>query len=67
MQNGIDVIWETVGSPLFEQLFEHLARRGRLVNVGATAGYQTVGYADINIENFIVKVCISLFSFFNLF
>ncbi|KAJ6217822.1 hypothetical protein RDWZM_008979 [Blomia tropicalis] len=54
--NGIDVIWETVGSPLFEQLFEHLARKGRLVNVGATAGYKTVGYADIKIKDFIVKL-----------
>jgi hypothetical protein len=37
-------------------LFEHLARRGRLINVGATAGYKTVGYADIHIPDFIVKV-----------
>lgn len=56
LKSGLDVIWETVGTPLFEQLFEHLGRRGRLVNVGATAGYQTVGYRDISIENFIAKV-----------
>ncbi|XP_054161241.1 prostaglandin reductase-3-like [Oppia nitens] len=53
---GIDVIWETIGSPVFEQLFEHLARKGRLINVGATAGYKTVGYAPINIDDFIVKL-----------
>lgn len=37
-------------------LFEHIARKGRLVNVGATSGYRTVGYAPINIPDFIVKV-----------
>lgn len=57
-QKGIDVIWETIGSPLFEQLFEHLARKGRLINIGATSGYKTVGYAPININDFIVKVFI---------
>lgn len=56
-QSGIDIVWETIGSPVFEQLFEHLARKGRLINVGATSGYKTVGYAPINIPDFIVKVC----------
>ena len=27
--NGVDIVWETIGSPVFEQLFEHLARKGR--------------------------------------
>jgi hypothetical protein len=50
-------------------LFEHLARRGRLINVGATAGYKTVGYADIHIPDFIVKVFQQklFFSKFNIF
>ncbi|CAG2102094.1 unnamed protein product [Medioppia subpectinata] len=53
---GIDVVWETIGSPVFEQLFEHLARKGRLINIGATSGYTTVGYAPIKIDDFIVKL-----------
>lgn len=58
LKNGIDIVWETIGTPVFEQLFEHLARKGRLINVGATAGYKTIGYAPINIDDFIVKVFI---------
>ncbi|CAG2115812.1 unnamed protein product, partial [Medioppia subpectinata] len=35
---------------------EHLARKGRLINIGATSGYTTVGYAPIKIDDFIVKL-----------
>ncbi|CAG2175938.1 unnamed protein product, partial [Oppiella nova] len=49
-------IWETIGSPVFEELFEHLARKGRLINIGATSGYTSVGYAPIKIHDFIVKL-----------
>ncbi|CAG2178774.1 unnamed protein product, partial [Oppiella nova] len=49
-------IWETIGSPVFQQLFEHLARKGRLINIGATSGYTSVGYATIKIDDFIVKL-----------
>lgn len=37
---GIDVIWETVGSTMFKTLAKHVAPKGRLVSVGATSTYK---------------------------
>ena len=47
--NGVDIVWETIGSPVFEQLFEHLARKGRLINIGATAGWLRLSATQISI------------------
>lgn len=55
-QNGIDVIWETIGGAVFETLFSHLALGGRLVIVGAISGYKTVGFPPIQIDNLATKV-----------
>jgi prostaglandin reductase 3 len=49
LKNGIDVIWETIGGKLFETLLKHIAVKGRLVIIGGTEGYKTIGFPDVSI------------------
>ena len=39
-KKGVEVVLEHVGGPLFEQALGTLARNGRLVTCGATAGHR---------------------------
>lgn len=48
---GLDVIWETVGGETFKILFNHLAKRGRLVIIGSITTYKSVGFSGEVIEN----------------
>ena len=45
-KKGVEVVFEHVGGPVFEQAFGALARNGRLVTCGATAGGKAT--LDIN-------------------
>lgn len=40
-QNGVNVIWETIGGQVFETCLKHLAKKGRLLVVGGISGYKT--------------------------
>ncbi|XP_055939014.1 prostaglandin reductase 3-like [Argiope bruennichi] len=40
-QNGIDVIWETIGGQVFETCIKNIANRGRLVIVGGISSYKS--------------------------
>ncbi|RWS17063.1 uncharacterized protein B4U79_01281, partial [Dinothrombium tinctorium] len=37
-EDGIDVVWETIGGTTAEMLFKHLATRGRMIIVGGISG-----------------------------
>ncbi|CAG2117518.1 unnamed protein product, partial [Medioppia subpectinata] len=43
---GVDVIWETIGGQVLENLYNHLAPMGRLVIVGGTPGYKDEDNSD---------------------
>ena len=57
-QDGIDVIWETVGGETFKTLFSHLSVRGRLVIIGSIQSYKETGVADVQVDNLNQKVSI---------
>lgn len=39
-QEGVDVVWETVGGEMFETCLVNLANKGRLVIVGGISSYK---------------------------
>ena len=56
MQEGIDVIWETIGGEMFTSLFRTLAIRGRIVIIGSTQTYLNEGFVDAPVSKLNAKV-----------
>ena len=50
LQDGIDVIWESIGGEVFKTLSKHLKVKGRLILIGSISGYAS-GQSKID-ENF---------------
>ncbi|KAI1305934.1 putative quinone oxidoreductase [Halotydeus destructor] len=48
--DGVDVIWETLGGEKCEMLMKHLAHFGRLIIIGGTTGYKTIGLPEATIN-----------------
>ncbi|KAM7307612.1 prostaglandin reductase 3 [Ixodes scapularis] len=55
---GVDVVWETVGGKTFDTLLKRLARRGRLVVIGAISGYQNSDkpFPDVDLHDLPYKL-----------
>ena len=51
LQDGVDVIWETIGGQTTKMLEKHLAHKGRLIVVGGTSGYQSEGFPTVQFNN----------------
>ena len=57
--DGVDVIWETIGGKTMEQLFNHLAIKGRLIVIGGITGYKDKGWPGVSIDNLPAKLLMS--------
>ena len=45
-QDGIGVIWETIGGKTTETLLDHLAENGRMIVIGGITGYIGEGFPE---------------------
>ncbi|RWS00348.1 quinone oxidoreductase-like protein, partial [Dinothrombium tinctorium] len=54
-EDGIDVIWETIGGSVAEMLFSHLADKGRMILIGGISGYKDEGFPPFNVPDLPVK------------
>ena len=52
------MIWDTIGGSVSQMLFNHIAKKGRMVIIGATTGYNTPEGANDEVIHILkAKVC----------